>query len=860
MGTKKKNQSKRGSSGKPRVEKHVREKMATERSLRRASELFLEPEEEEKLVHILAKLDDVIIQAKRKGHDDEIEDGVANAMSMERYMRRLLRDDRRVRKDINEGNQVSAEKIAARIRRTIAVAHREDRLMSTASTSSAADSSSSSSKKLSSSQVVMALAMSAEAPTAASKRDMMTMSPTVRVFFELDKTGAAAQQLGAAHEPDDATAAPESKKNNKKKGTSSTGNSVGSEKGKLVVLQRQQLTVSDLLKQMRTKFNVGSKYNVVVIKSQQKFVEDELDFYKLQDDDVLQLSILPADKGASRDGKKKATKHAAEEILLSTANTNVTGEIVLSTTVEQLSLSEGEERNPSVNVTGDETTSSAPTADPTTRQQSEAGGAGDDNDAEEEDADEEDDEKWDAAKFAQMYRDTYMHPLASSASIVPDSRVNEELRQQLQALQSSTRFQKTGIAAQRASLPIAQLRDTILTAVSSLTPDISVSTPHPQVVLICGETGSGKTTQVPQYVLEDAIMRGLGSTVNIVVTQPRRIAAISVAERVSYEMTGQDNLLERSAIADEDNDGLNVGSLSSTGPTSCGDTTITATKKSLVGYQVRLEARVHPGTRLLFCTTGLLLRRLQNPAFWSSVSHIIVDEIHERNVETDFLLTILKQELPRYPHIRLILMSATMQEQIFQNYFHQCPIIYVPGRTFPVTPHYPREMEELLRQVHGMKQVTKYQTKLLPPLNPPPPHGRSGGGGKGASSSRTTSHDAANTMMPLVTPFFDAEVIADLITAIMQRYRVAASPPGSASASASDAASVTETRGQAILCFLSGIQAIEKLHKALKFRLPPPGSSATAPIVRSTPPATPPSPLPCDDSCVCVCMSFSCSV
>eukprot|EP01033_Poteriospumella_lacustris_P016553 gene16553-11841_t len=714
--------------------------MATERSLKRASELFLEPEEEEKLVHILAKLDDVIIQAKRKGHDEEIEDGIANAMSMERYMRRLLRDDRRA---------------------------------------------------------------------------------------------------------EDASSAQDSKRN-KKKGapSSSTGSSVGSEKGKLVVLQRQQLSVTDLLKQMRTKFNVGSKYNAVVIKAQQKFVEDELDFYKLQDDDVLQLSILPpVDKGAPRDGgKKKATKHAADDILFSAASsttaevsTNTTGD--LSTNVERLSIEEGGgeggERGTSASVTGDATSSTA--TDPTTHQQNDADGV-DDDDADAEADEDEDDEKWDAAKFAQMYRDTYMHPLASSASVVPDTRVNEALRQQLQAMQSSTRFQKTGIAAQRASLPIAQLRDTILTAVSSLAlpPDIAVSTPHPQVVLICGETGSGKTTQVPQYVLEDAIMRGLGSTVNIVVTQPRRIAAISVAERVSYEMTGQDNLLERSAIADND-DGEEDNALGVVGKPaeSTGDTA----KKSLVGYQVRLEARVHPGTRLLFCTTGLLLRRLQNPAFWSSVSHIIVDEIHERNVETDFLLTILKQELPRYPHLRLILMSATMQEQIFQNYFHQCPIIYVPGRTFPVTPHYPRDMEELLRQVHGLKQVTKYQTKLLPPVNHPPP-GRSGGGGKGASSSSSASRHAGAsssapdaTTMPLVTPFFDAEVMADLITAIMQRYRVPTAPPPGSSTGAAAAAGVTENRGQAILCFLSGIQAIEKLHKALKFRLPPPGSSATAPIL-----------------------------
>lgn len=397
MGTKKKNQSKRGSSGKLRVEKHVREKLATERSLRHASELFLEPEEEEKLVHILAKLDDVIIQAKRKGHDEEIEDGVANAMSMERYMRRLLRDDRRVRKDMNEGNTVSAEKIAARIRRTIAVAHREDRLMSTAATTATKESSQQQQKKLSSSEVVMALAMSAEAPAASSKRDVMAMSPTVRVFFELDKTGAIAQLLGNA--PDESSAQ-DTKKNTKKKSGSSTGASVGSEKGKLVVLQRQQLTVSDLLKQMRTKFNVGSKYNVVVIKSQQKFIEDELDIYKLQDDEVLQLSILPVDKGAQRDGKKKATKHAADDILLATASGSAVDDPV-STTQAEHTMEELSAAAEKMTIGGGEASSATVSAERHTnnRGDGDVDNVGAEDDDEDDDEEEEDDDKWDAAKF-----------------------------------------------------------------------------------------------------------------------------------------------------------------------------------------------------------------------------------------------------------------------------------------------------------------------------------------------------------------------------------------------------------------------------------------------------------------------------
>lgn len=175
------------------------------------------------------------------------------------------------------------------------------------------------------------------------------------------------------------------------------------------------------------------------------------------------------------------------------------------------------------------------------------------------------------------------------------------------------------------------------------------------VVVISGETGCGKTTQVPQYLFEDC------KSPQIVCTQPRRISAISVAHRVAEEL------------------GEKLG-------------------KS-VGYQIRLESvlpRSQKGS-ILFCTTGIVLQWMIKNPLLSHVTHLIVDEIHERDLQSDFILTLLKDLLQKRPNLKVILMSATLNAQAFSKYFFGCPILKIPGFTYPVKEFYLEDVLEMTR-------------------------------------------------------------------------------------------------------------------------------------------------------------------
>ncbi|XP_028912181.1 3'-5' RNA helicase YTHDC2 isoform X2 [Ornithorhynchus anatinus] len=166
-----------------------------------------------------------------------------------------------------------------------------------------------------------------------------------------------------------------------------------------------------------------------------------------------------------------------------------------------------------------------------------------------------------------------------------------------------------------------------------------------RVTLIVGETGSGKTTQIPQFLLDDSYTQKVPC--RIFCTQPRRLTAIAVAERVAAE--------RREKIG------------------------------QTVGYQIRLESRVSPKTLLTFCTNGVLLRTLMSgDTTLSTVTHIIVDEVHERDRFSDFLLIKLKEVLLKRTNLKLILSSAALDVNLFIKYFGSCPVLHIPGKPFEV--------------------------------------------------------------------------------------------------------------------------------------------------------------------------------
>ena len=210
------------------------------------------------------------------------------------------------------------------------------------------------------------------------------------------------------------------------------------------------------------------------------------------------------------------------------------------------------------------------------------------------------------------------------------------------------------LVAARNKLPIAQHRDAILQAISS----------H-QVVLIAGETGCGKTTQVPQYILEECW--STNQPCRILCTQPRRISATSVAERIASERA--------------EKLGINVG------------------------YTIRLDKKGSDECSIMFCTNGIMLRMLTSPEedIFGSLSHVVIDEIHERDRFADFMLIIIRDLLGKYPKLRIILMSATLHEDLFSSYFGSCPVIRVPGFPYPVKDFY---LEDILK-------LTGYQAAVL---------------------------------------------------------------------------------------------------------------------------------------------------
>jgi len=184
-------------------------------------------------------------------------------------------------------------------------------------------------------------------------------------------------------------------------------------------------------------------------------------------------------------------------------------------------------------------------------------------------------------------------------------------------------------------LPVVQQRDVILAALAT----------H-QVIIVCGETGSGKTTQLPKMCLEF----GLGTAGYIGHTQPRRIAARSVSGRIASEL------------------GSTVG--------------------EAVGFKIRFTDQVSERTHIKLMTDGILLAEIQRDPFLNSYDAIIIDEAHERSLNIDFLLGYLKTLLPRRRDLKLIITSATIDPERFSRHFNDAPIIMAEGRTYPVELRY----------------------------------------------------------------------------------------------------------------------------------------------------------------------------
>ncbi|KIY45455.1 pre-mRNA-splicing factor ATP-dependent RNA helicase prp22 [Fistulina hepatica ATCC 64428] len=253
-----------------------------------------------------------------------------------------------------------------------------------------------------------------------------------------------------------------------------------------------------------------------------------------------------------------------------------------------------------------------------------------------------------AGKIAKSIADAKESKLHRQVLAKDNGGPNEQLRLSLLARRESPLYQK--MLVHRNALPIAAYRQTIVQALE-----------ESQVLVLSGETGCGKSTQLPTFLLEDQLSRG--KRCKIYCTEPRRISAISLAQRVSREL------------------GEPAGAV--------------GTINSLVGYSIRLESNTSKNTRLAFVTYGIALRMLESGSgqdgqgmAFDDITHIIIDEVHERSIESDFLLIVLKQLLRHRPDLKVVLMSATVNAEKISEYFDGCPMLHVPGRTFPVEVKY----------------------------------------------------------------------------------------------------------------------------------------------------------------------------
>lgn len=288
----------------------------------------------------------------------------------------------------------------------------------------------------------------------------------------------------------------------------------------------------------------------------------------------------------------------------------------------------------------------------------------------------------------------YVTPLRREVDSAALTKKSLELQDRRQAYLENPSMQK--MRDTRAALPVYTKSKELLEHIN-----------NNDVTICMAATGSGKTTQIPQLILDEWIDKGEGANCNIVCTQPRRLAAISVAGRVAAER------------------GEVVG-------------------KGSIGYQVRFEAQLPEADgSVTFCTTGIFLKRMHSALQEGSrsqnlddVTHLIVDEVHERDVDTDLLLVVLKRLLAdrkaKKKPLKIILMSATIDPTLFQKYFPDdsgkpASVIEIPGRSFPVQKHFLDDFIDQLKDADSRsnwifreESVQKYLVKEVGPQALPP--------------------------------------------------------------------------------------------------------------------------------------------
>lgn len=242
---------------------------------------------------------------------------------------------------------------------------------------------------------------------------------------------------------------------------------------------------------------------------------------------------------------------------------------------------------------------------------------------------------------------TAQDPLAAKATTEPEveapvklTAIESEWRRQMKE-QSMGKRTTMSIKEQRESLPVFKMRSELVKLVK-----------ENQFLVVVGETGSGKTTQITQYLAEEGLC---GDKRMIACTQPRRVAATSVAKRVAEEV------------------GCKVG--------------------EEVGYSVRFDDMTSSDTMIKYLTDGMLQREALMDPDMSRYSVIMIDEAHERTIATDVLFALLKKLCHNNPDLKLIITSATLDAEKFSRYFHDCPILKIPGKTFPVEVYYTNEPE-----------------------------------------------------------------------------------------------------------------------------------------------------------------------